>query len=80
MFTAAEINAAIAAGRTVTARQADLPRRGQPNRGASVTLTHAFDGQRYGDVRATAEGYRGRFGVTDVLIDNDRPDSSPDHY
>lgn len=61
MFTAAEINAAIAAGRTVTARAADVARKGQPGRGVEVTVDAAYSEERDGRVRVTARGYRGRF-------------------
>lgn len=62
------INAAIARGDRVTARHADLERKRQPARGAEVVVTEAFSQEYDGRVRVTAEGYRGRFAVTDVLI------------
>ena len=58
---AASINAAIAAGQTVTAVAADIERRGQPRRGQTVELTQAWDSR--GEIRATARGFTGRFGV-----------------
>lgn len=69
-FTAAEINAEIAAGRPVFARSADLPRRGQPNRGVDVRVEQAFDGGR-GEIRITAVGYKGRFRAEIVGTDID---------
>lgn len=66
MFTAAQINAAIAAGQTVTAVAADLPRKHQPARGRVVTLTEAWSNGW--EIRATAEGFRGRFRVESVEI------------
>lgn len=79
MHTAAEINAAIAQGHTVTATAADLKRPGQPNRGQTVTLTQAFDG--YGEIRATARGFKGRFRVTDVRLPAHlEHDTTPDTY
>lgn len=58
-WTADAINAAIAAGETVTAVIADLPRRGQPPRGVVVTVERAYtDGDR---PSIRARGYRARF-------------------
>lgn len=80
MMTAAEINTAIAAGHTVTARAADLRRPGQPARGAVVTLVAAFDNGA-GEIRATARGFRGRFRVVDVTLPAHLTfESTPDGY
>lgn len=58
-YTAAEINAVIAAGQTVIAQSCDLPRRGQPTHRAEVIVTEAFDSPR--GIRVSARGYTGRF-------------------
>lgn len=79
MTFAAEINDAIAAGRTVTAEHADLHRTGQPHPGQIVTLQTAFDDGR-GGIRATAVGYRGRFGVTNVRIVGESEDDGRDQF
>lgn len=59
-LTADQINAAIAAGHTVTARAADTERKHQPRRGQLVEVKEAFDGA-YGEIRIYAHGYKGRF-------------------
>lgn len=59
-YTADELNAVIAQGGRVIARNADVPRRGQPNNRQEVEVTQAFDG-RTGDLRVTARGFSGRF-------------------
>lgn len=67
-YTAAEIANALAAGRTVTAEASDLERKGQPRRGARVTVT-ALIGD-YGErVSVHAAGYRGAFKARAVEID-----------
>lgn len=80
MHTPAEINAAIARGASVTATAADLPRRGQPNRGAEVRVTQAFDYVGHDRMSVRAAGYKTRFAVRDVLIEGVAPETAPDHY
>lgn len=68
-YTAAEINTAIANGRTVTAVASDLERKHQPRRGASVELTQAWDAGQ--SIRANASGFNGRFRVSSITIEGD---------
>lgn len=62
-MTIAQINAAIAAGSTITAFAADCERARRPKRGERVVVTEAFCEADHRRVRVTAQGFKGRFAV-----------------
>lgn len=70
-YSAADINAALDAGLTVTAIAADLPRKGQPTRGTEVRVERAVSDRSDGRVSVRAVGYRNAFAVRDVAINGE---------
>lgn len=80
MYTIEQINAAIARKVRVMGTHSDMRRAGQPNPGMEVRISQAFDVMYDGRVRVRSEGYKGRFAVANVRIEDEQYDTTPDTY